>query len=310
MNEATYKFHPRTGDQLARRTDVRLPNGRHHIPYVYSDDLVLAVNAALATGRPLLLRGTPGCGKSTVARDIAFALDRAYFEEVITSRTAAVDLQWRFDTVGRLSDTGPRPERARQREPYIHPGVLWLAFQEKVRGAVVLLDEIDKADPDVPNDLLVPLGEGRFEVTDWEPTTWIVRESEVLVIITTNGERELPPAFLRRCVSLTLEDPSRDPARLLEIAKLHLATMVRDEGIAEATLADPGILKAIVERVEELAKAVAAMRRPGTAEILDAFKASVKLGITPESSEWKLLTQVLLYKESGAPDASLTDPTT
>src|SRR5580692_2948139 len=147
MNEARLPFHPRVGDQLARRTDVVRPDGRHHIAYEYTDELIVAVNAALSTDRPLLLRGSPGCGKSTLAQDVAFALDRDFEEKVITSRTAATDLLWTFDAVRRLSDTAPQPDRARDPANYVQRGVLWRAFAPKepsTRGTVVLVDEIDK----------------------------------------------------------------------------------------------------------------------------------------------------------------------
>src|SRR4051812_46897247 len=107
MDDHAYPFHPRSAEQKERRTNVRQPDGRSHVPYVYSDEIIIAVNAALATGRPLLLRGTPGSGKSTLARDAALALDRDFFEKVITSHTSATDLLWEFDAVARLSDAGP-----------------------------------------------------------------------------------------------------------------------------------------------------------------------------------------------------------
>jgi MoxR-like ATPase len=309
MNEQLYPFRPRMPDQLARRTGV-VRDHREHIPYVYSDDIVMAVNAALATRRPLLLRGAPGCGKSTLARDAALALDREFAEKVVTSRTTATDLQWEFDAVGRLSDAAPHPDAARDRNRYVRPGLLWNAFAPSGggvgRGAVVLIDEIDKADPDVPNDLLVPLGEDRFTVTDTEPHTEVRRTRDVLVVITTNGERELPPAFLRRCVALTLPDPSEDPVALALIAERHMAAMFREDGRPVPAL-DGDRLAAVVKRVGELATSVAA-RRPGTAEILDAFKACTRLNIVPGTPEWTTLTRVLLFKEPGNPDAPKVRP--
>jgi MoxR-like ATPase len=303
MNEARYPFHPRIGEQLERRTGIRR-DGREHIPYHYSDDIIVAVNAALATRRPLLLRGAPGCGKSTLARDVALALDRDFDEKVITSRTTATDLLWEFDAIARLSDTGPDPAAARNRNGYVRRGLLWNAFAPSggaTRGAVVLIDEIDKADPDVPNDLLVPLGEDRFTVTDTDPHTEVRRTRDVLVLITSNGERELPPAFLRRCIALALSDPSENPAALASIAQCHIAAMYRDEGKPVPAL-DGVLLAAIVKRLGEL-NTSAAMRKPGTAEILDAFKASLQLAIAPASDDWATLTRVLLFKEPGNPDA-------
>jgi len=309
MNEATLPFHPDRGEQLARRTRVAGRGERNHVPYDYTDDIVVAVNAALSTDRPLLLRGEPGCGKSSMARDVAIALDRDFDDKVITSRTTATDLLWTFDAVHRLSDTTALPDKARDPGNYVKPGILWRAFSPDAghatgRDMVVLIDEIDKADPDVPNDLLVTLGEGRFTVTDAESPVEVTRRRSVLVIITTNGERELPPAFLRRCVSVTLDDPSKDGKRLEAIARRHLAAAARDGNQAEPEL-DKKVLAGIVARVKMLADGLGPMgRRPGTAEILDALKAAVALGIGPDSDDWLRLTRVLLYKESGNPDAA------
>ena len=306
MSEAAYPFNPNTGDQLNRRSTFTRSDGSGYVPYIYSDDIVLAVNAALATRRPLLLRGVPGCGKSTLARDVALALDREFDEKVITSRTTATDLLWEFDAVARLSDAGADPKRAADKSQYVHRGLLWRAFApepKRVRGTVVLIDEIDKADPDVPNDLLVPLGEDRFLVTDLTSLQPIERQRDVLVIITTNGERDLPPAFLRRCVVLTLEDPSNNPSSLRRIAQAHLTAMYRGKPMPPPPL-DINLLDEIVKRGEQLMKDLpGGARRPGTAEILDAFKACLELRIDSASPAWQTLTRVLLYKETGNPDA-------
>lgn len=318
MNELAYPFHPRLAEQEVRRTDVTYPDGRRHVPYVYSDEIVLAVNAALTIHRPLLLRGTPGCGKSTLARDVALALGRDFDEQVITSRTTATDLLWEFDAMARLSDASAAPDRVADRGCYVRRGLLWRAFQPDTdggRSAVVLIDEIDKADPDLPNDLLVPLGEDRFVVTDTVPHTQVQRRRDVLVVITTNEERDLPPAFLRRCVALTLPDPSADPARLKEIARCHLSARHSERGQAPPPPPlDEVLLEAVVERVQALAAASAApTRRAGTAEILDAFLACLELGIGPPDRdsaaddprriEWEAITRVVLYKDLGDPDA-------
>lgn len=312
MNEAAFPFHPNSAEQLARRTAMAHSDGRRHIPYVYSEDIVLAVNAALSTRRPLLLRGAPGCGKSTLARDVAIALDRDFEEKVITSRTTATDLQWEFDAVARLSDAGPQPERAADRSNYVRPGILWRAFdpdKKLSRGVVILLDEIDKADPDVPNDLLAPLGEDRFLFTDTAEPRTIERRRDILVVITTNGERELPPAFLRRCVVLTLEDPSKNIDTLRRIAQFHLEALFYDKQWTSAPVLDTKLLDQILLRIEELTSERAGLsRRPGTAEILDALKACIELQIDASASLWKTLTRVLLYKEAGNPDAVTETP--
>lgn len=204
--------------------------------YVYNKDIVLAVNVALATGRPLLIYGPSGSGKSSLARNIAHFKKWRFIERVITSRTQARDLLYDVDLLKRLHDAQAaavtRETFASDMRPYIVPGPLWWAFdphsartfapeptwEHQNERAVVLLDEIDKADPDVPNNLLVPLGSLGFEVEPVGETVTVAPARTPLVILTSNEERQLPPAFLRRCVELriTVTRP-----RLLDIAHSH-----------------------------------------------------------------------------------------
>jgi MoxR-like ATPase len=334
MTAIEIPFRPGAEEQLARRTNARRRDGKWPVPYVYSEDIEVAVNAALVTDRPLLLRGEPGSGKSTLARDVAATLSRRYYEETITSRTTASDLLWRFDAVARLGDASVDPARAAVRGNYLEPSILWWAFDpssawccrragedpgEGTRddGAVVLLDEIDKADPDVPNDLLLVLGEKRFVVADADdPRPMIERKRKVLIVITSNGERDLPPAFLRRCVSLTLNDPvhgamagdSASTKRLNTIVQIHLGVDRRNNELPDQgpPLA-PATLAGLVERIVALYSGQPDdVRRPGTAELLDAVRASAALGYDEGSEHWKLLTRSLLYKEPGNPDAAAT----
>jgi MoxR-like ATPase len=273
-----------TWDLLFDEREVKRERPSDLPPYIMSDTTRLAVNVALATERPLLLRGDPGSGKSTLARYVAFCKDWDYEAGVITSRTEARDLLYRFDAVRRLSDYSlPRKEGSKPpgNETYIEPGVLWRAmhperakdFGEKAsnpqptaseikQGVVVLLDEIDKADPDVPNDLLVVLESRWFALPELGKDEVIrsPRTRPMLVMITSNGERDLPSAFLRRCIACDL--PRHQPGELRTIAEKHF----------------PGVTKEVLDAVEAGAKRASDEVQgdqlpPSTAEYLDAVRA-------------------------------------
>jgi MoxR-like ATPase len=271
--------------------------------YVYNDEIVLAVNVALATGRPLLLRGAPGCGKSTLAGDIARQMKRIYYEDVVTSRSEARDLLWSFDAVRRLNDR----TASAQLSGYVRPCALWKAYDptsaaehdpklvdDGRRGAVVLLDEIDKAEPDVPNDLLVPLGARLDEIAfKVQETDFQVRvRRKVLVVITTNEERDLPTAFMRRCIVLVLERPAG--AACLPFARAHFTV---DQ------IGDVDLL-AIAERLDQLAGIAADrnLRQPGTAEYLDAVRAIVGLKQTADPVERERIVDRALWKHKDRPE--------
>ncbi|MEQ1909607.1 MAG: MoxR family ATPase [Vicinamibacterales bacterium] len=277
--------------------------------YVFSAEIVLAVNVAMVTRRPLLLSGEPGCGKTTLAASAARVLKRTFFRETVTSQTRAVDLLWRFDTLRRLNDAQTPQQPLQERQYYVEPGTLWWAFDPESaerRGkrvtaapefharnpgideaggdAVVLIDEIDKADPDVPNDLLEPFDVNSFTVR--ETTDPIVRTRNVLLVLTTNGERELPPAFLRRCVALRLPDPTED--WFVTVAERRLNTTTRETPlIREVAKATMGWRQAATS---------AGVRRPGTAEFLDALLACRELGLSPESPAWRVVANAVLWK--------------
>jgi MoxR-like ATPase len=256
------------------------------LPYVYhTPEIVLAVNVALATDRPLLLSGRPGSGKSTLARHVASCLEWEYQEETVTSRTQANDLLWRFDALQRLSEASSTNVEVRAEREYVEPGVLWWTFNpdsahlssprlknmekpsafQKIRGIVVLLDEIDKAEPDVPNDLLVPLGDRSF-VPRGHPTP-VAATKKFLLCITTNGERELPQAFVRRCITLSLKRPS--PERLREIAVAHHPELAQTDEVLDHVLSAFSALEKEMIRLRR--------RPPSTAEFLDAVQACLEL---------------------------------
>lgn len=261
--------------------------------YVYADEVVLAVNVALAADRVLLIRGAPGTGKSTLASDVAKRLGYTFLSTTITSRTEARDLLWSFDNVRRLNDAYARAVDSAvdvsKRQNYVDKGILWRAFEEigDCAGAVVLIDEIDKADPDVPNDLLVPLDRNAFEVPPLD--NLVVRlppGKKILVMVTTNGERDLPQAFLRRCIPITLKRPT-DTKLLEELARAHFGG---HKHFAEVL---PLVLAAYAKHGEA---AGSSLRAPATAEFLDALGAGLSvrdkrpdLDLTPffDAALWK-----------------------
>jgi MoxR-like ATPase len=296
-------------DRILRRADEAPAGG-----YVYDSDgrIALAVNVALATGRPLLVRGKPGSGKSSLAADVAAKLGWRYYEQTITSRTRARDLLWSFDAIRRLNDANI--DRLKDPLAYVTPGVLWWAFsassassrglpadallRRKLRPladpsprggdrAVVLLDEIDKADPDVPNDLLQPLGALRFEVADVDDGPAITAPEAPLLIITTNEDRDLPQAFVRRCAVLGLPDPT--PGRLLEVAGAHFGGRVPEERLKQVLAA--------YQRVRE--KRAPEDHEPNLAEYLDTVAAVAALGVHGRP-QWDQVVEFTLSKP--APD--------
>jgi len=301
-------------ERILRRGDEAPAGG-----YVYDAEgrIALAVNVALATGRPLLIRGRPGSGKSSLAADVAERLGWRYYGNTITSRTRARDLLWSFDAVRRLSDA----HAGDVLDPlaYVTPGVLWWAFSPEsaaTRGpsdrgladrglerlpdpsprqgdrAVVLLDEIDKADPDVPNDLLLPLGALHFTVTEVEGGPTVTATVPPLVLITTNEERDLPQAFVRRCVVLTLRDPDGD--RMIEIATAHFGRSVARRRLREILAAYDEVRKLRTPESHE----------PNLAEYLDAVAAAAALDLRADPGvNWDELVELTLRKTQ--PDGML-----
>ncbi|MEW2115412.1 MoxR family ATPase [Streptomyces sp. NPDC005474] len=299
--------------------------------YVMSPRIEEAVMVALATGRPLLLRGRPGSGKSSLAPFIARQRGWRYYDHVITYSTRSTELLWRYDSVRRLADAQAHRQGAVGLDDasYVDPGVLWWALAPRSarrRGraegqgtsgsecldpsadvnagrspdhAVVLIDEIDKADPDVPNSLLVPLGSHRFTVVETgtevrleEPVGEIdPRFSRHLVVITTNDERELPQAFLRRCVVESL--PDHDVPSLVRIAEEHLKTWHGSVGDGELRLAEALAVELGKVRAQAM---TTGLREPSTAEFLDALRACITLGITLGSERWEWLKNCVLIK--------------
>jgi MoxR-like ATPase len=297
-------FSPKMVEKSKAATDG-VGDQREGSVYVYTADIILAVNVALATRRPLLVRGQSGGGKSSLARSVANVLKFRYYETVISSRTQARDLQWEVDLLRRLHDAQMLGENfSADMKRYVTPGPLWWAFNrdsaialvgskaepgypqkhKNAERAVVLLDEIDKADPDVPNNLLVPLGSLQFTVEETLQEVKTTEKRAPLVFITTNDERELPAAFLRRCVEVKL--PDADDKRLLQIGKAHFPKL------------EAHLLKSVAEHMSQTVTApgATAVTMPSPAEYLDTLRACDTLHIRPESSEWKKVVQITLWK--------------
>jgi MoxR-like ATPase len=251
--------------------------------YVYTPEIRLAVNVALAAERPLLVAGPPGAGKSSLALNIALFLGWRYDEEVITPRTQARDLLWQYDAVRRLRDA--QANVLADDTEYVEHGVLWRAFEpEDDRRVLVLLDEIDKADPDVPNSLLVALGSLTFKVGDLRDRRVSATGKAPFVVLTTNDERELSKPFLRRCVVLTLPRP-RAP-QLIEIAEAH---GLGGDSLPTAEAA------ALVDRLAAESKSVDAPP-PSAAEYIDALRACRDLDVGVDSGEWEAIARLALVK--------------
>jgi MoxR-like ATPase len=316
----------RADKPISRKAEMTTTAGdrRDGQVYVYDEKIELAVNVALATSRPLLVRGPSGSGKSSLALNVALKLGRRFYEHVISSVTEARDLLWRFDSVRQLSDANVASGKEYPPNRYLQPGPLWWAFDPesaRLRGlekphpdvseakdpakgvrkgaqAVVLLDEIDKADPDVPNNLLVPLGSLQFSIAYPERTISAPKENAPLVIITTNEERELPAAFLRRCVVVAVPRP--DKKKLLEIAAKHY-----EGGNAK-------LFESIADKLADVARAKKAKKEPepSTAEYLDAISACQRLQIKvgPDSEEWNQIVRAILEKPQAATESATPTP--
>lgn len=235
-----------TGKALEKK--VTLPNGEELTPYLPSKELIEAVNIAAILGRPLLIKGEPGCGKTKLAASIAYELHKKkidsreynlediYFELHVKSNGRAMDGLYRYDYIKRLQhaqlSTTQGLDLIEEEEDYIKYGSLGKAFIKSniySNPVVVLIDEIDKADADFPNDLLRELDEMKFTVEEQKKTITANKDKKPVIIITSNNERELPLPFLRRCIFHHIDFPTED--RLREIVKAHFSEMDKQEQI-------------------------------------------------------------------------------
>ncbi len=234
--------------------------------YVATADLTLAVNAAITLQRPLLVKGEPGTGKTVLAHEVARSLGLDLIEWHVKSTTKAQQGLYEYDAVSRLRDSQLGDAKVKDIANYIRRGKLWEAFVAE-RPTVLLIDEIDKADIEFPNDLLLELD--RMEFFVYETGEVVKAARRPIVIITSNNEKELPDAFLRRCFFHYIRFPDADT--MTDIVEMHFP------GIKQA------LLREALASFYELRDAPGLKKKPGTSELLDWLKLLLVEDIPPEA---------------------------
>lgn len=234
--------------------------------YIATDDLKIAVNAAVALERPLLIKGEPGTGKTVLAYELAKALNAPLITWHIKSTTKAHNGLYEYDAVSRLRDSQLGDERVKDVRNYLKKGKLWEAFTSEVRP-VLLIDEIDKADIEFPNDLLQELDRMEFYVQETDET--IKAAVRPVVVITSNNEKELPDAFLRRCFFHYIRFP--DAETMKDIVEVHFPG-IKQRLVAEA-----------LTTFYEIRETPGLKKKPSTSELLDWLKLLLVDDIDPET---------------------------
>lgn len=244
--------------------------------YVASDDLRVAVNAAIALQRPLLIKGEPGTGKTVLAHEVAKALKAPIIEWHIKSTTKAQQGLYEYDAVSRLRDSQLGDGRVKDISNYIKRGKLWDAFTHDQRP-VLLIDEIDKADIEFPNDLLLELDRMEFYVYE---TQEVVKASQrPIVMITSNNEKELPDAFLRRCFFHYIRFPDREI--MTQIVDVHFPDLQRN------------LLREALNVFYDIREVPGLKKKPSTSELLDWLKLLMVEDMSPDALRSKDSKQLI-----------------
>ena len=232
--------------------------------YIATDDLMMAVNAAVTLARPLLIKGEPGTGKTQLAQEIARALNKPMFEWHVKSTSKAQQGLYEYDAVSRLRDSQLGDARVHDIANYILKGSLWQAFESDVQP-VLLIDEIDKADIEFPNDLLRELDRMEFYV--YETRQLVKARNRPIIVITSNNEKELPDAFLRRCFFHYIRFP--DPDTMSRIVEVHYPGLKKE------------LLSEALGAFFQLRETPGLKKKPSTSELLDWIKLLVAEDIDP-----------------------------
>jgi len=249
--------------------------------YISTKDLTIAVNAAITLERPLLVKGEPGTGKTELAKQVATSLGLEIFEWSIKSTTRAQQGLYEYDDVSRLRDSQIGDKNVSDIKRYIKKGKIWNAFVSKTKS-VLLIDEIDKADVEFPNDLLQELDKMEFFV--YETGEVIKSKNRPIVIITSNNEKELPDAFLRRCFFHYIQFPDKET--LIKIVNVHFPKIKKN------------LLDRALQRFFEIRETPGLKKKPSTSEVLDWLKLLLTEDLDP--SELKNDGKNLLPKLHGA----------